>query len=125
MPPTEFFLVPAEIFRVGNATSPRLSHIRGGEVDVIEQNGVPVIIANGKGVSVYDAAGLKKVPLSGWVWRFKINTPLPFGLKLVNDYEHHYCIAPTVTMPVDKYKGLLEELALRCERVFKTSGVSP
>lgn len=60
--------------------------------------------------------------MSGWVWKFPANTILPAGLKLVNDRPHHYCIAPSHNMPVDKYKGLLEELALKASRVFKKEG---
>ncbi|MDP5138632.1 hypothetical protein ORJ04_22040 [Rheinheimera baltica] len=44
------------------------------------------------------------------------------GLKLVQDKAHHYCIAPTQNMPIDKYKGLLEEMALKAARVFKKEG---
>lgn len=47
---------------------------------------------------------------------------LPVGLQLVNDKPHHYCVAPTTTMPIDKYKGLLEELGLRAERFIKKAG---
>ncbi|WP_440480621.1 hypothetical protein [Rheinheimera baltica] len=50
------------------------------------------------------------------------NTQPPVGLKLVQDKAHHYCIAPTQNMPIDKYKGLLEEMALKAARVFKKEG---
>ena len=60
--------------------------------------------------------------MTGWVWRFPPNTKPPLGLKLVQDKPHHFCIAPTQNMPVDKYKGLLEEMALRASRVFKKEG---
>ena len=42
--------------------------------------------------------------------------------RLVNDKPHHYCVAPTTNMPIDKYKGLLEELGLRAERFIKKAG---
>ncbi|QPF73952.1 hypothetical protein G8A07_14170 [Roseateles sp. DAIF2] len=70
--PKEFYIVPEEVFRLGNAHSARLSHVR--PVDV--------------------------------------NTDKP----------GHFCIAPTVNMPLDKYKGLLEELALKATRVFQKPG---
>jgi hypothetical protein len=47
---------------------------------------------------------------------------LPAGLKMVNDKPGHYCIAPATNMPVDKYKGLLEELGLKAVRVAKKQG---
>lgn len=42
--------------------------------------------------------------------------------KLVQDKEHHYCIAPTKNMPINKYKGLLEEMAILATRVYKKEG---
>jgi hypothetical protein len=48
--------------------------------------------------------------------------PLPTGLKMVNDKPGHYCIAPTTNMPIDKYKGLLEELGLKAVRAVKKQG---
>jgi hypothetical protein len=34
----------------------------------------------------------------------------------------NWTIAPTANMPVDKYKGMLEELGLRARRVLKKQG---
>jgi hypothetical protein len=122
MVPKEFFLVPEEVFRLGNADHPRLSHVRSRDVDTTQWNGITVVIANGKGISVFDRQGILESPMSGWVWRFAPNTTLPVGLKLVHDKPHHYCIAPAQNMPLDKFKGLLEELALKATRVFKKEG---
>jgi hypothetical protein len=88
----------------------------------MQLNGITVVIANGKGISVFDKTGIMLSRMSGWVWRFPANTPLPPGLRLVQDTPHHYCIAPATNMPIDKYKGLLEELALKATRVFKKEG---
>jgi len=60
--------------------------------------------------------------MTGWVWRFPPNTQPPHGLKMVQDKPHHYCISPTRNMTVDKFKGLLEEMALKASRVFKKEG---
>jgi hypothetical protein len=81
----EFFIVPEEVFRVGNGGSPRMHMVRPSEVDLTEINGVKVIIANGRGVSLYTKDELNNTPLSGWVWKFKVHTTIPQGLKLVND----------------------------------------
>lgn len=91
-------------------------------MDTIEINGITVIRANGKGISVFDRAGINESPMTGWVWRFPPNTQPPVGLKLVQDKPHHYCIAPAQNMPIDKYKGLLEEMALKATRIFKKEG---
>ncbi|MBB3061766.1 hypothetical protein [Microbulbifer rhizosphaerae] len=120
--PKEFFILPEELFRLGNSSSSKLSNVRSRDVDTIEINGITVIRANGKGISVFDTDGINESPMTGWVWRFPPNTQPPFGLKLVQDKPHHFCIAPTQNMPIDKYKGLLEEMALKATRVFKKEG---
>lgn len=94
MIPAEFYLVPEEVFRLGNSSSPRLSNVRSRDVDTMELNGITVVIANGKGISIFDKEGIMRSPMVGWVWRFPPNTSLPFGLKLVKDKPHHFCIAP-------------------------------
>jgi len=122
MLPNEFYLIPEDVYRLGNSDSPRLDHVRARDVDTILVNGIVVVVANGKGVSVFDLEAITHAPFNGWVWKLSATTPLPTGLKLVNDKPNHYCIAPAVNMPVDKYKGLLEELALRATRVVKKQG---
>jgi hypothetical protein len=46
---------------------------------------------------------------------------MPTGLGLVNDHGGHFMVCPVTDMPVDKYKTLLSELALACERVRKVT----
>lgn len=120
--PKEFFILPEELFCLGNSNNSNLSNVRARDIDTIEINGIVVIVANGKGVSVFDKVGINGSPMTGWVWRFAPNTQPPVGLKLVKDKAHHFCIAPTHNMPVDKYKGLLEEMAFKATRVFKKEG---
>jgi hypothetical protein len=122
MLPTDFYVVPEDVFRLGNHNSPRLSNVRPRDVNIVEMNGIEIVIANGKGVSVFDKEGINASPMTGWVWRFTRSTFLPPGLKVVKDKKHHYCIAPIQNMPVDKYKGLLEEMALHAERIYKKEG---
>jgi hypothetical protein len=120
--PREFYIMPEELFRLGNSSTSKLSNVRSRDVDTIQINGITVIKANGKGVSVFDKVGINESPMSGWVWRFAPNTQPPLGLKLVHDKPHHFCIAPTQNMPIVKYIGLLEELALKAQRVYKKEG---
>jgi hypothetical protein len=118
MLPRDFYIVPEDVFRLGNSTSPRMAHVRSTDVDTMVVNDIVVVIANGKGVSVFDKKGIEERPETGWVWRLSFNVTLPTGLKLVNDRPHHYTVAPTQNMPVDKYKGLLEELGLKAVREY-------
>lgn len=56
----EFYMVPEEVFRVGNSSTPRLHMVRPSEVDITQINGVKIIIANGCGVSLYTKNELQK-----------------------------------------------------------------
>jgi hypothetical protein len=120
--PKDFYLIPEDVFRLGNADSPRLANVRSRDVDTMTVHDIAVVVANGKGVSVFDRESINQAPFTGWVWKLPGNTPLPPGLKLVQDKPGHFCIAPTNNMPVDRYKGLLEELGLRAERIIKKPG---
>jgi len=115
----EFYIVPEEVFRVGNGGGPRMHMVRPSEVDVTEVNSVKVIIANGRGVSLYTHEELNNTSLTGWVWKFRPNTNVPHGLKLVNDKPGHFCVAPVSNMPVDLYKGLLEQMGIKAEKIWK------
>ncbi|MFT3870933.1 MAG: hypothetical protein QM715_20965 [Nibricoccus sp.] len=119
MYPREFYIIPEELYRIGNSSGPRLSHIRSSEIDTYDRNGVLMIRANNKGISLYDANGLKEAGLTGWAWKFAADTFVPMGLKVFNDAQGHFMMVPTLEMPLAKYKGLLEELALRAQKAFK------
>ncbi|OZG70344.1 hypothetical protein BTA51_26230 [Hahella sp. CCB-MM4] len=114
------YIVKEELYRMGNATSPRLSKVRSKEITTIETNGIEIIVANGNGVSVFNREGLDRCPLVGWVWEISKGTPFPPGLKLVQDgsFDHHM-IVPTQNMPLSKYIGLLEQMAIHCKKAFK------
>jgi len=52
----EFYIVPEDVFRVGNNDSPRMHMVRASEIDLTEINGIKFVIANGRGVSLYTGA---------------------------------------------------------------------
>ena len=81
-----------------------------------------LLLPTARGLVFFDREGINESPMIGWVWRFPPNTRPPVGLKMVQDKPHHYCISPTQNMPVGKFKGLLEEMALSATRVFKKEG---
>ncbi len=116
----DLFMAPEDLFRLGNATSPRLTHIRRPkDIDTIEVNGITVVIANGKGISLSTKGRLDKTPMSGWVWKIVRGTQMPIGLKLLNDRLGHYSICPISNMALDEFIGLLSKLAMKCHKVFK------
>ena len=119
MYPKEFYIIPEDVYRVGNSSGPRMNKIRSREIDTYEMNGILMIRANNKGISLYDANGLEEAGLTGWAWKFSVNTAIPHGLRIFNDFLGHFMIVPVKDMPVTKYKGLLEDLALCARKAFK------
>jgi len=118
----EFYVVPEDIYRIGNLDTPKLNHVRQRDVDTILFGSELIVKANGKGISVYDRQGINESPMNGWVWRIKSNTRLPSGLVLVKDKNHHFCIAPKYNMPIAKYKQLLDQLSPWAQRIVKRPG---
>ena len=115
------YLATETLYRLGNETSPLLSRMRPDDIDIIDVNGVKMVVANKKGVSLYNKEGLDLVPLNGWVWEIKAHTNLPPGLKLVNDNNPvgHYTLSPIRNMSVHEFLGLLDKVAIHCKKVFK------
>lgn len=117
----KIYLAPEMLYRIGNGSSPLLTKVRPGEVDTIDVNGVTQIIANGKGISLYNESGLKLAPVTGWVWEISANTQMPIGLKLIKDErpEGHYSLCPSRNMSVHEFISLLEKVVIHCKKVFK------
>ena len=118
--PKDFMILPDDLYRLAVSSSPKMTHVRPvDDVDLYDQNGVLMILANNRGVSLWTLEGVKIAQLTGWAWRIRKNTPLPPKLKLHNDQPEHYVICPTESMPLSTYIGLLETLVVHCEKVFK------
>ena len=114
------FIVKEDLYRFGSASSSTMSKVRPREITTTEVNGILHIVANNRGISLFDKIGLEKSRLTGWVWELKRGTPLPVGLKLIKDNSStgHHTLAPAHNMPVSQYIGLLEQVAVRCEQSF-------
>lgn len=116
----KLYLTQEDLYRFGNASSSRLNRLRIGEINTMEQNGITMIIANNKGVSLFNEEGMNLSPLTGWVWEIKQNTALPQGLKLIKKgSKGHHMLVPLNTMPLSRYISLLEQIAIHCKKIFK------
>ena len=116
---TEVFIVPGHLYRLGNATSPRLDHVRTGrDIATVKRDGVDWVVLDGKGISVFTAEGIARSPMLGWVWRVP-TAALPTGLRIIADNldTGHCVLAPTRNMTLATYVGLLQELTSRCTKV--------
>lgn len=82
----DLFIAPEDLYRLGNSSDPRLTHIRRPkDVDTVEMNGVLVVIANGKGISLATKGRIEGSGTNGCVWRLPKGAPMPNGLRLIND----------------------------------------
>lgn len=114
----DLFIVPEDLYRLGNSSDARLTRVRRPQdVNTLEMNGIVIVVANGKGVSLLTRARIDKTPISGWLWRLPKGTQMPFGLRLINDRSGHFCLCPIRNMPLDEFKGLLAKLAMKCRKV--------
>ena len=121
MPSEKLYFAEETLYRIGNGSSSRIASVRDREIDTIQINGIEVVKANGRGVSLYSREGLDLAPLSGWVWEIPPNYKFPVGLKLIKDDSPlgHYTVAPAANMPKSQFIGLLEQVALVCKKAFK------
>ena len=100
------------LYRFGNANSPKLDNVRPGiDVDVVGDT----VIANGKGMSLFSTYD----PGKKNVWRLNQGTALPDKLKIINDHGNHYVLAPTENMLLEEYKNLLRGVGYTMIKVTK------
>ena len=111
------YLSKDDLYRFGNSNSPRLDNVRGQDVDLFDVNEISHVRANGKGISLLTEEEAARRP--GWLWKISKNTVMPPGLALHHDRPGHFSICPTTNMAVDRYKALLSELAVHCQKVRK------
>ncbi len=50
----KLYLTQEDLYRFGNSTSSRLIKVRPTEIDTIEINGTLTVVANNKGVSLFN-----------------------------------------------------------------------
>ena len=113
------YLFEEDLFRIGNASTAKLDNVREDDVDTYEVNRVQIVIANGKGISLFSEQGLSRARRGGWLWKIPRGTPMPSGLALHNDHGSHFMICPLRDMPMFQFKGLLCEIAKYCAPLRK------
>ena len=118
VPGVILYLAEEDLFRLGNATSPRLDNVRDKDVEFFTRNGIVCVRANGTGISLLTEEGTRGRK-GGWLWKIPARIPLPHGLLYNNNRPGHYFLCPALDMPLDEYRGLLAKLAINCERVQK------
>ena len=119
--PQLLYMLDEDLYRLGNSTEPKLAHVRLTDVITYERNRILRVRATGIGISLLNEARLEKLHPIGWLWKIPRQTPMPNGLAWNPDpdstKEGHFFLCPDMTM--DRYRALLSELALHCERIRK------
>ena len=104
---------PVNLYRMGNAISPRIHHIREKDVELYEKQGELWVAANSGGISTFAVLGYGK----NW-WRLDVGAEILNELRVVNDHGNHWLWEPIYTMPLEVY-----EMALRMmgEQFYKVN----
>ena len=110
--PIDAYLADRDAYRFGNATGPRLDQVRPGyDVSCYDQGGETWIAANGRGVSLMTALGLRSTGFQGHVWKISEgDTMIPNELRLIQDSDEHSSLAPAFAMPLARYVAALRRL---------------
>lgn len=103
---------PVELYRRGNANSPRMDNVRlDKDIATYEQGGKTWVketalerLAPG-GISTFSVQGQGK----NW-WKINAGVEIPQDLELVNDRGNHWLWKPSLTMPLEKYKQALQTI---------------
>ena len=110
-PPQFLYMLDEDLYRLGNSTSPKLNNVRHQDVDTYENNGILMIHANRKGVSLFNLRELRRREsgMAGWVWKIPQGTLLPFGLAVHPDRASpgHFFLCPVSVMTMDRYLSSL------------------
>ncbi len=124
------YMLDEDLYRLGNATSPKLHNVRADDVDTYDRNGIVMVRANGKGISLATEQRLKRIErtASGYVWRLPANLFMPQGLVLKGDLSSinkpggvpdHYLLCPAYDMIMSEYITMLYKLAAQLQRLRK------
>jgi Tse2 ADP-ribosyltransferase toxins len=128
--PSELFTnVPVDLFRMGNASGPRLDNVRPQDVDIVEANlpnGQVVRMVHPRGgISTFDGVNQR---LPGKWWRIPAGTILPDTIRIVRDQRDprtqltHYSIRPTRYMTLVEFVSGLQTLAMKAVPMFTVQG---
>ncbi len=100
---------PVDLYRRGNANSPRMDNIRlGKDIATYERDGKTWVKETLRGlipggISTFSIQGKGK----NW-WRIDAGTDIPQDLELINDRGNHWLWKPRQTMLLEKYKHALQ-----------------
>jgi hypothetical protein len=126
-----FTAVPVDLFRMGNASGPRLDNVRPQDVDFVDlslPNGQTIRMVHPRGgISTFDHINPRRV---GKWWRIPADTVLPDTIRVVRDQRDpltqitHYSLRPARYMTLLEFVSGLQTLALKAVPMFMLQGGS-
>ena len=91
------------LYRRGNASGPRMAHVRlGKDIVSFQKGGNDWVAARSGGVSTFSVQGAGV----NW-WCIPAGVDYPDELCVVNDHGNHYNWEPSVDLPLADYVALL------------------
>lgn len=106
---------PVDLFRWGNASSPKLDNVRPTDLGTFKHDGQDWVEGKSGGVSLFSSdAGRPNT------WRLPKGTPVPAQLDVYDDgaeSRNHWLIRPAVNMPMAEFQSLLRAFAARFTKV--------
>lgn len=117
-----FYLIEFDLFRLGNSSSSRLDHVRvPKDLPTTFRGPIEFVNPGLAGISLMDEARLEeRISMArrtgsavGHVWKIPRGVAVPPGLVIRPDPrdKSHLFVCPAEPMPIEKYKGLLLQLA--------------
>ncbi|WP_444909715.1 hypothetical protein [Microbulbifer sp. TRSA005] len=88
-------------------------------LDTTFLNNISIVIANGKGIRIFDQESINQSTLIGWVCRFPAGTTPPNGLRITEQGPGQYYISPERNMTATRFIELLKEMSLKAITLFK------
>ena len=97
---------PVALYRMGNATSPRMDNVRAKDIETYEQESTLWVAANSGRVSTFAIRGKGK----SW-WKLDQGVEIANALRVVNDYKDHWLWEPVYAMTLERYRQALRLVA--------------
>jgi hypothetical protein len=69
VPGVILYMAEEDLYRLGSSISPRLDHFRPQDVDTYQRNGIMMVCANGKGISLITETRLSQAKPGSWLWK--------------------------------------------------------
>ena len=102
-----------DLYRLGNASSPRMDHVRDKDIATYENDGELWVSSGTGGISTFSAMPTGKKNC----WTLDAGTEIPPALNVINDRGNHWSWEPEENMPMVRYKTNLQLIGQSFEKI--------